>query len=186
MLGPLRAPARSSRWFRVRTTCLCCCWNARCDDPAVPLCDLRRRRRPAPAARPPAGRRGGVVRARQPGEADLSTPLATAAANEPRSTLISYAGEYYPASARFRIAQWQSGAAPKAKISVSDDGLVFTRRTRRVRLIPLGSGKFRRPTDPVATVIFAKDASGTLYLQGELGNFVKTEQCPGFIAACDS
>ena len=57
-----------------------------------------------------------------------------------------------------------------------------------MNLIPLGDGRFRRARDPVATVVFARDASGALFMQGELGNYVNvnTRPCPGFITACDS
>ena len=58
----------------------------------------------------------------------------------------------------------------------------------KVALIPLGAGRFRRLKDPVATVVFARDTSGMLYLQGELGNFARVDspQCPGFIPVCDA
>ncbi len=119
---------------------------------------------------------------------DASTAVASTAVAEPRSTLQSYAGDYYPSSVRFRIERWLAGEAPRANVSLNEQGLIFTRNGRRVRLISLGAGKFRRPTDPVATVIFARDASGALYLQGELGNFVslKSAPCPAFIPVCDS
>jgi CubicO group peptidase (beta-lactamase class C family) len=120
--------------------------------------------------------------------ADLPAPSVEPAVSVPLATLTAYAGEYYPASARFGIERWQSGQAPRAHVSVSNHALVFTRNRRRVPLVALGSGKFRRPEDPVATVIFRNDQAGTLYLQGELGNFVNLNStpCPGFIAACNS
>jgi hypothetical protein len=118
---------------------------------------------------------------------DLPAADPPAAVAEPQSVLESYAGDYYPSSARFRIERWQAGEAPRANITVSGQGLSFVRNGRRVALIPQGAGRFRRPTDPVATVIFARDDAGTLYLQGELGNFVslKSAPCPGFIPVCD-
>ena len=102
--------------------------------------------------------------------------------------LAAYAGEYYPASVRFGIERWTSGRSARARIEVAEAGLIFSRRQQRTPLIPLGGGRFRRPADPVATVIFARDASGSLYLQGELGNFVNlnSEHCPAFITVCDS
>ncbi|MCZ6710396.1 MAG: serine hydrolase [Gammaproteobacteria bacterium] len=117
---------------------------------------------------------------------DLPKADPLAAVVEPRSVLESYAGDYYPSSARFGIKRWQAGEAPPVNVSLSEQGLVFDRNGRRIPLIPLGAGKFRRPTDPVATVIFARDSAGTLYLQGELGNFVslKSAPCPGFIPVC--
>jgi CubicO group peptidase (beta-lactamase class C family) len=120
--------------------------------------------------------------------ADLASPDPEPALVQAQSTLRSYVGDYYPASARFGLERWQSGAAPHATVKLADQELIFSRNARRARLIPLGAGRFRRATDPVATVVFARDASGALYLQGELGNFVSlnSEQCPGFIPGCDS
>jgi len=120
--------------------------------------------------------------------ADLPAPVPPAAVAEPRASLQALAGEYYPASARFGVDRWRAGLAPRAIVRVSKDGLIFARNGSRVALLPVGAGRFRRPGDPVATVIFARDPAGTLYLQGELGNFVSlnSRPCPGFIPACDS
>jgi len=41
---------------------------------------------------------------------------------------------------------------------------------RTTELLWLGGSLFRRPDDPVATVVFV-EAGGVLYLQGELGNW---------------
>ncbi|MDH3643295.1 MAG: beta-lactamase family protein [Gammaproteobacteria bacterium] len=123
--------------------------------------------------------------------ADLEPPTPAPAVALSPALLASYAGPYYPASVRFDFERWTSGHATRAHVEVVEQGLVFfrpERSKRRVRLIPLGDGRFRRPTDPVATVVFAADASGSLYLQGELGNFVNlnSKHCPGFIPVCDS
>lgn len=120
--------------------------------------------------------------------ADLDAPVPAPEVALPQALLASYAGPYYPASVRFDLQRWTSGRAARAHVEAVEQGLIFSRRERRVRLIPLGGGRFRRPADPVATVIFAADASGSLYLQGELGNFanLNSVHCPGFIPVCDS
>ena len=101
--------------------------------------------------------------------------------------LSQFAGDYYPTSARFGLQAWQAGNAPRAKVRVAGAELLFTRRGRQTRLLPVSlNGHFRRPEDPVATVIFARGGSGSLYLQGQLGNYVNLllAPCPGFIGAC--
>jgi CubicO group peptidase (beta-lactamase class C family) len=117
-------------------------------------------------------------------ESSLTTNL-PAAETTPRSPasdleLFSLTGNYYPASTRFGIERWQQGELASGHITVQDGDLMFTREDRQTRLIPLGDNQFRRPTDPVATVVFAKHNSH-IFLQGELGNFVQTDHCPDFI-----
>lgn len=118
--------------------------------------------------------------------ADLDPPDTAARAALSPSELREYAGDYYPASSRFRIGRWARGEAPSAQVTVDGDHLLFQHGSRRVPLLPLGAGRFRRSTDPVATVVFARDAEGARYMQGEMGNYVmmKSEQCPRFIAHC--
>ena len=109
------------------------------------------------------------------------TPTVAAAASE------EYAGSYYPAGVRFGLEQWNAGKLPKATVTLAAAGLRFEYRGRVTSLLATPqAGHFRRPDDPVATVIFARDAAGSLHLQGELGNFVSLQlpPCPGFIPVC--
>ena len=112
-----------------------------------------------------------------PHEKPVSTP----------ESLEQYAGTYYPSSVRFGNDRWKRGEASKATVRISGDTLEFIRGSRRTTLIPLGAGRFIRPDDPAVTAVFVRDPAGSLYLQGELGNFVSLSEgpCPGFLAACE-
>lgn len=113
----------------------------------------------------------------------------TAAAPPPVADvpLKHYAGTYYPSGVRFGIARWRAGESRTLRISAADHRL--TVRGRRTRtLIPIADGVFRRLDDPVATAVFvARD--GRLYLQGEIGNYVRlADGCEpasiGFVRRC--
>jgi CubicO group peptidase (beta-lactamase class C family) len=101
--------------------------------------------------------------------------------------LSSYVGTYYPSSARFGADRWARGESPQARVERVGDALELERDGRRTRLLPLGAGRFRRPDDPAATAVFVRDAGGALYLQGEMGNYVKLSKtsCPAFLAQCE-
>lgn len=100
------------------------------------------------------------------------------------SALKRFTGHYYPASARFGLTRWTEGQATGAAIALHEDGktLIFTKSKRRTQLIPVTRNTFRRPGDPVATLVFVKQG-GQLYLQGELGNFFRTDSCPEYARA---
>jgi len=119
--------------------------------------------------------------------ADLQEPAVPAPVAVSAQALSALTGTYYPASARFQISRWQSGARASADIGIERGELTFVKGNRRQRLIPMGQNRFRRPGDPVVSVVFVSH-EGRLYLQGELGNFVRTDSdgCPGFIPRCDS
>lgn len=113
-------------------------------------------------------------------------PSAALPAAKP-GNLSQYAGTYYPASTRFAVESWQSGAAPRATVRIVGHELRFSWQSTETRLIPAPApGQFRRPGDPLATVVFARDAGGSLFLQGQLGNFfsLNSAPCPGFIEVC--
>ncbi|MCZ6617213.1 MAG: serine hydrolase [Gammaproteobacteria bacterium] len=120
--------------------------------------------------------------------ADLEKPVPLPAVGVAAEKLGSYTGTYYPAAARFGVSRWRAGELTSAQISLQDGELLFSRGSRQVPLITLGDGRFRRPGDPVTTVVFVRDANGSLFIQGELGNFAKIDAapCPGFIKLCDS
>ncbi|MCH8142842.1 MAG: beta-lactamase family protein [Proteobacteria bacterium] len=119
---------------------------------------------------------------------DLEKPVPLPAVTVAPEQLARYTGTYYPAAARFGVNRWQSGELAKIRISLQAEELLFSRGRRQVRLLPLGDGRFRRQDDPLTTVIFVRDANGVLFIQGELGNFVKMNSppCPAFINVCDS
>ncbi len=98
--------------------------------------------------------------------------------------LEPYLGDYYPASTRFDVAGWQAGNARGASLVEEDGTLIFERGRRRVRLLAVGEGRFRRAEDPVVTVVFFGDQEGVRYLQGELGSYVSRDRCPGFLPRC--
>ena len=111
----------------------------------------------------------------------------------PRQTKLTHAlleqrsGDYYPASTRFRVDAWRTGTLPCAHIAPAEDGLRLRRAGRTITLLPITETLFRRPADPLATVVFVTDA-GKLHLQGELGNYTRV-QAPGsgaFIDPCNS
>jgi CubicO group peptidase (beta-lactamase class C family) len=101
--------------------------------------------------------------------------------------LARLAGTYYPASTRFALERWQSGALPVATVQVRGPRLVLRRGSRTTELIPLGAGLFRRERDPLATVAFAH-FEGSLLLGGEAGSWVRIDPGPvhGFITPTDS
>jgi hypothetical protein len=70
------------------------------------------------------------------------------------------------------VAQWQAGQAGRARVTAADGELQFHRRGSRERLIPVAPHRFRRQGDPAVSVVFVEH-DGDLYLQGELGNFVR-------------
>lgn len=100
------------------------------------------------------------------------------------NALKHFTGHYYPASARFGLTRWMAGQAIGAEIALHEDGttLTFTRGESRTKLIPVTENTFRRPKDPVATLVFVKQG-GQQYLQGELGNFFNTDSCPEYARA---
>ena len=96
--------------------------------------------------------------------------------------IAQWAGEYYPSSVRFGIERWQAGDGRRVAIEVSDKNLQLRSQSRTTRLIPVGPGVFRRENDPIATVRFIRRGD-VVYLQGELGNFFKLNNCPDWY--CD-
>lgn len=116
--------------------------------------------------------------------ADLATHPALEAVED---DLSAYTGTFYPSSVRFQQAAWRQGNAESARLQVDDGHLLFSRGDRSEMLIPAGSGRFRRAGDPAVTVVFSHDPAGSLFLQGELGNFVRTSPgaCPDFLPGCD-
>ena len=95
-------------------------------------------------------------------------------------------GTYYPSSVRFGIPAWRAGDLPTATIQLIEGHLQFRYKGQTTELIQVNQGQFRRSSDPVATVVFAEQTTdeGTyLYLQGELGNFVHTGNCPPFLVS---
>lgn len=109
--------------------------------------------------------------------ADLPPPDVPPAAESTPGELERWTGEYYPASVRFGIDRWRQGDLDTAQVSVRADHLVFRHRGRTVELTPLGDGRFRRRDDPAASVVFVT-VDGSLFLQGELGNFTRLSPPP--------
>jgi CubicO group peptidase (beta-lactamase class C family) len=85
-----------------------------------------------------------------------------------------YTGSYYPSTTRFGVQQWLAGEKQHAQIRLQKGELVFLNRGRKTNLVPVGSGLFRRKDDPIASIAFVKGQDDKLYLQGELGEFVRT------------
>ncbi len=103
------------------------------------------------------------------------TPAGSPAnATQHQARLQRFAGEYYPASKRFGINDWQAGGSQKAQVTVVNDRLEMRRGNNAIELIWLGKNLFRRPHDPTATVVFISD-NNKQYLQGVLGNWVQTQ-----------
>lgn len=92
---------------------------------------------------------------------------------------LEITGPYYPTAARFGLERWQSGKATQADVRISDTGLVFIRGQRRTQLLPVADNLYRRKDDPQATVAFVKHSDNRIYLQGELGNYVRVEAQSG-------
>jgi hypothetical protein len=119
--------------------------------------------------------------------ADLPAPPSPEPVAVEPAELEALAGDYYPAAARFDVEGWRSGTRTGAVIEARRDALVWRRDSRRVRLLPLGAGRFRRTGDPAVSVVFFRHR-GSLYLQGELGAYVRARPppCPEFLPRCDS
>ena len=134
---------------------------------------------------------GALRRLQKQVEAALTADLPQAEAPEPVPTsaqaLSLLTGTYYPSSTRFQISRWRSGDRPTAEISIHRGALIFVKGNRRQSLVPMGRNRFRRPGDPAVSVVFTP-FEDSLYLQGELGNYVRVrpDGCPGFIPGCDS
>ncbi len=110
------------------------------------------------------------------------TPPPQAKAGNP--WLSSVTGRYYPSSTRFALTRWQQGQLQAADLVLEDGKLTWRRGRRRSQIIPLNNGLARRPKDPQATLVFAVTAEDHTYLQGELGNFVRTHDAEGRVVAC--
>lgn len=116
---------------------------------------------------------------------DLPPPEPPPAATPTAAALARYTGVYYPSSTRFGLDRWRSGNAELARVVVENRALHFLRNGRSQQLVAVGDGRFRRPDDPAVSVVFARH-DGTLYLQGELGNFARVVPgpCAGFLPTC--
>ena len=110
---------------------------------------------------------------------DLPTNVAPPIAAIDAQRRLEVTGAYYPTAARFGLDRWQSGKATQAEVRISDTGLVFIRGQRRTRLLPVADNLYRRKDDPQATVAFVQHSDNRLYLQGELGNYVRVEAQSG-------
>ena len=118
---------------------------------------------------------------------DLGRPERPLKVDLPDSRLKQLSGTYYPSSTRFQVDAWRTGTLPCAHITPGEDGLRLRRAGRTITLLPVTQTLFRRPADPLATVVFIASA-GKLHLQGELGNYTRVEP-PGSgasIAPCNS
>lgn len=90
-------------------------------------------------------------------------PAATVAPSE----LEAYVGEYRSATTRF------AGSPGKRMVIEREGGRLLTRIDDGPPrpLLAVSDHTFRRPWEPVATSAFVRDREGTLYLQGDMGNF---------------
>ena len=109
---------------------------------------------------------------------DLQLPVLDSATVS--ADLARWVGEYYPSSVRFGVQRWQHGELPTIQVTRRSHGLAVTRAGRTQRLFPVADGQFRRQGDPVPTVVFF-ERQGSTYLQGELGHYVRLDQCPEFM-----
>jgi CubicO group peptidase (beta-lactamase class C family) len=121
-------------------------------------------------------------------EQALTADLAPPAGPRPAADdLDAYSGAYYPSTARFDAHGWRTGKRSRAVVRRLGDRLTFEHNRSTITLHPAGEGRFFRTDDPAITVVFVRDNRGSLYLQGELGNFVRTTPgpCPDFLPLCD-
>ncbi len=64
-------------------------------------------------------------------------------------------------------------------VRAEGDRLIARNPTGRERQwLPVNGEHFRRPDEPVATLGFARDADGTLFVQGDMGTFRRTRERP--------
>jgi CubicO group peptidase (beta-lactamase class C family) len=115
---------------------------------------------------------------------DLAVPDPVVEPRIDTDELARWAGFYYPSGARFGLSRWREGRLGAARIEVRDNSLLFVRNGNSQRLLPVTSTFFRRERDPVATLAFVTDRDEHVYLQGELGAFVRVDGprgCPSFM-----
>jgi hypothetical protein len=118
---------------------------------------------------------------------DLDPPQKPPPVDLATSRLEQLSGAYYPSTTRFRVDSWRAGTLPCAQITPGDDGLRLRRGDQTIALIPVSKSLFRRPADPLATVVFMVEA-GALHMQGELGNYRRIDkpESGALIPPCNS
>ena len=118
---------------------------------------------------------------------DLPAPQSPPSTTVAKAELDALTGDYYRSSTRFNRGAWQTGKGAIVQVRRSEGLLIFEREGQETRLHPAGAGRFYRQGDPAITAVFVRDQAGSLYLQGELGNFVRTSPgpCPDFLPFCD-
>lgn len=82
-------------------------------------------------------------------------------------------GEYYPLGTRFEVAAWRECKMPRLSITGSKNGLTLSRGKDITRLLHLGDDRYAADHEPAVTAVISRDTSGSVYLLGEYGNFVR-------------
>ncbi len=117
-------------------------------------------------------------------EAELSKglprPPAPPATRVPAQHLSLLGGTYYPTGSRFGVEAWRAGSRKTIQVQAHASHLSVQRRQGSTHLLPVSANLYRRQNDPVATVAFVHRGN-QLYLQGELGNYVRLPDCPDFM-----
>lgn len=97
-----------------------------------------------------------------------------------KAALNVLTGTYYPSSTRFGVAAWQAGKMQKVKVELREGQLWLVTARKETPLFAVDHHLFRRANDPVVTVAFVQ-VGEHLYLQGELGHYVRLKNCPTFL-----
>lgn len=105
---------------------------------------------------------------------DKPVPPVERSSTPPHAALERFVGTYYKASRRFSLGRKQD-EGNAARIHRVGKRLQFKRGSTSTELLWLGGNRFRRNNDPVATLVFV-EANNALYLQGELGNWQRSER----------
>ena len=120
----------------------------------------------------------------------LKLPTMTQVTSKPMQT--SPDGEYYPVGTRFEIAAWRECKMPRLSITASNQGLTLSRGKDITRLLHLGDDRYAADNEPAVTAVITRDTSGSVYLLGEYGNFVRVRSfgkdpaavIPSFLSNC--
>jgi CubicO group peptidase (beta-lactamase class C family) len=116
---------------------------------------------------------------------DLTKPIPPPRRSLDTATLAAYTGRYYPSASRLGADAWLAGRSREINIDLADGELTYRSTARQAALIPVTRNQFREHDDPVATSVFMEQ-DGEMYLQGELGNYIRVRpgECPTWRADC--
>lgn len=102
-------------------------------------------------------------------------PPAPAAISLTAEEMKELAGTYKAVTWRFPADSTATGIRQRFRIALEQDKLILKKQNDRPQtLVPVTRRHFRFEDEAVATMAFVRDEEGSLYLQGEFGNYRRT------------